>query len=66
MLQMIRSTGVKNTLLAEAPPGLVAFMIAEIFFKFGSFAWECIAFLLTWCVLSFVYDAMKRFVLKIS
>jgi hypothetical protein len=35
-------------------PFIVAFVVAEMFFKFHSFALECIAFLITWAILSYL------------
>jgi hypothetical protein len=64
MRQMIKSTGVKNALLAEAFPGIVALLIAGFFYKFGSFTWECVAFLATWYLTSFVFSGLRRLVVK--
>jgi biotin transporter BioY len=48
----------------QAPVFLVAFLIAEYFYKFRSFALECLAFLVTWFVLdalvSLIVEFMKR------
>ena len=42
-------------------PGLVlAFAIAEFFYKFHSFALECGAFLLTWLLIDWLVDALAR------
>ena len=38
----------------ELVPFVVAFVIAELFYKFRSFSLECIAFLVTWAILSYV------------
>ena len=42
----------------EAVPFLSAFALAELFFKFGSFALECVAFLAVWFVLSFLQSLL--------
>ena len=65
MRQVIKSTGVKSALLSEALPGISALLVAELFFKFGSFTLECLAFLVTWYLASFIYSGLKRLVLKI-
>jgi hypothetical protein len=39
----------------EVPPFAVAFLIASVFFRFGSFALETLAFVGVWAVLAFVY-----------
>jgi hypothetical protein len=54
MFTLVRTLGFPETLKREFVPFAVAFLIAEFFFKFHSFALECGAFLLTWWVLSFV------------
>ena len=51
---LVRTRGARLTLMREAPAFLVAFVIAEFFFKFRSFTLECIAFLATWYVLSWL------------
>ena len=54
MHQMIRSNSVKHLLACEAPALILALVIAELVYKFGSFTLECLAFLPTWYVLSFL------------
>ena len=61
---MVKSTGVRKSLMAEAPPGIAALVIAELFFKLGSFTAECLAFLATWYLLSLGYSAFKRLLFK--
>ena len=56
MLHMIRSTSVKKLLMLESPAALSALVIAELFYKFGSFTLECLAFLPTWFVVSYLLD----------
>jgi len=53
MFSLINDLGIRPALKQEAVPFLSAFAVAEFFFKFGSFALECIAFLAVWFVLSF-------------
>lgn len=33
-----------------------AFLVADVFYKFGSFSLECVAFLATWLVFDFIID----------
>ena len=54
MHQLTRSYGFRRTMFREAPTGLLAFLLAELFYKFHSFALECIAFLATWYVFSWI------------
>jgi hypothetical protein len=54
MFSLIRDLGLRAAVKQEAVPFVIAFVIAELFFKFKSFALECLAFLAVWAVLSFV------------
>jgi hypothetical protein len=54
MFSLIKDLGLRVALKQEAVPFIVAFAVAELFFKFKSFALECVAFLAVWYVLSFV------------
>jgi hypothetical protein len=42
------------------PPLVVAFAVAEFFYKFHSFTLECGAFLITWRVLDWGYQFVAR------
>jgi hypothetical protein len=46
--------------LGHLPPLVVAFVIAELFYKFHSFTLETGAFLVTWRVLDWVYQQVER------
>ncbi len=39
-------------LVRDLPPFAIAMAVAEIFFKFGSFTLECLAFLALWYALA--------------
>jgi hypothetical protein len=54
MFSLIKELGIGVALKQEAVPFLVAFLIAEFFYKLHSFTLECLAFLATWFVLSFI------------
>jgi hypothetical protein len=54
MFSLIKDLGLGVAARQEAIPFLIAFAIAEFFFKFKSFALECLAFLVVWYVLSFL------------
>lgn len=49
LLKQLRS---HRTLAAELPSMAIAWLLAELFYKFHSFSLECAAFLATWAVLS--------------
>ena len=55
MYSYVRTVGIPAFLVREAPAFGVAFIIAELFYKFKSFALETGAFLITWYVLSWLY-----------
>jgi hypothetical protein len=54
MFSLVKDLGLGVVVKQEALPFLIAFAIAEFFFKFKSFALECLAFLAVWYVFSFV------------
>ena len=56
MYQLFRELPTHQLLLRQLPSFLVAFFIAEMFYKFHSFTLECVAFLVTW----FVIDALAE------
>jgi hypothetical protein len=59
MYQLIHSLTASELFKRQLPVFLVAFLIAEFFYKFKSFALEAIAFLVTWYVL----DAIVSFLM---
>lgn len=44
----------------QLPAFVVSFTVASLFYKLGSFALECVAFLATWFVLDVVATAIFR------
>jgi hypothetical protein len=58
MFTLFRECGIKQVMQRETIPFVVAFFIAELAYKFKSFALECIAFLLTWYVLSLIQSTI--------
>jgi hypothetical protein len=54
MFSIIKDLGPRLAAKQEAVPFLSSFAVAEFFFKFGSFALECAAFLALWAALSFL------------
>ncbi len=60
MHRAIKSQGVTTFLRQEGPWLLIAFVIADLFYKWGSFALECVGFLLTWYVLSLIASLVLR------
>jgi len=60
MYTLIQSISLRQLLLEQGPALVVAFLIAEIFYKFHSFTLECIAFLATWFALDLVIQLVRR------
>ncbi|MEP7301098.1 MAG: hypothetical protein ABI699_06175 [Caldimonas sp.] len=60
MLEFLRVLRRHGDLQVRLPGVLLAFLIAELFYKFHSFALECGAFLVTWLVIDVVIDALAR------
>jgi hypothetical protein len=58
VLDFIRSIATQRGLVLRRPGLPLAFLIAEFFYKFHSFALECLAFLLTWLLVDAVVDAL--------
>jgi len=59
MYTLMRAIPKRQLLLEQVPVLGGSLVIAELFYKFGSFTLECVAFLATW----FVLDALLRFAL---
>jgi hypothetical protein len=58
MLSLLRKMTVRELLVAEGPSLAVSMAVAEFFYKFHSFTLECLAFLVTWCVVSALVRAL--------
>ena len=54
MYTLTRLLPIEELLLRQAPALLLSLLLAEAFYKFGSFSLECVAFLGTWFVLDLV------------
>jgi hypothetical protein len=54
MYTLLRQLPGSKLLEQQLPAIVVSLLIAETFYKFGSFLLECLAFLATWFVLDFV------------
>jgi hypothetical protein len=60
MFTLVQTIGVSAAAKRELVPLATAFVVAELFYKFGSFALECVAFLVTWYVFSLAFDFLTR------
>ena len=59
MYMQIQQLGIREWLVRQSPVLVGSLAIAEIFYKFGSFLLEAVAFLITW----FFLDAITEFFL---
>lgn len=64
MYTLVRKSSLGALLKLQAPPLLIAFATATLFFKWGSFALECVGFLALWFVLDAAYTAGRAVVTK--
>ena len=59
MFTMLRNQSFCALLGTQLPPFLIAFITAELFFKWKSFALECVGFLVLWFVLDAAYTGIR-------
>jgi hypothetical protein len=60
MYTLLRSLSLRRLWLEQLPALSLAWVIAEVFYKFRSFSLECAAFLLTWFVIDAALQGAKR------
>ncbi len=60
MYTLIDRFGIRDAAAKEMPALFVAFVTAELFYKFHSFTLECAAFLVTWLALSWLQAQLAR------
>jgi hypothetical protein len=66
MYTMLRNASLGVLLSTQAPAFLIAFTTASLFFKWKSFALECLGFLAVWFVLDVVFTTIRQLWLKRS
>jgi hypothetical protein len=66
MFSMLRNQSFGALLGTQVPPFLIAFITAELFFKWKSFALECLGFLALWLVLDAAYTGIRSLLRKRS
>jgi hypothetical protein len=64
MLEFIRSLRRNGTLAYQLPAMAAAFLIAEFFYKFRSFALECLGFLATWYLIDLGVDVVRKLITR--
>ena len=60
MFELLRSSSLRQLLARQAPALVISLVIAEMFYKFGSFTLECLGFLATWFVLDATFALFMR------
>jgi hypothetical protein len=59
MYTLLCNVGLRRGLVDEAPSLALSLVLAELFYKFGSFTRECVAFLVTWYAISYVMALIR-------
>ncbi len=59
MYTLFRHFGLRKALRAEVPSLALSILLAEILYKFHSFTLECLAFLATWFVISYLFSLAR-------
>lgn len=62
MYALLRAIPARQLLLTQLPAMFASLVIAELFYKFGSFTLEAVAFLATWFVLDAVITAVSNMI----
>jgi hypothetical protein len=62
MYTLLRLLPLRRVFREQLPVLLVAWVIAELFYKFHSFSLECAAFLATWFVLDAALQGLRHLV----
>jgi hypothetical protein len=60
MFQLFRNLSSTDLAVRQFPVFALSFVLASLFYKFGSFALEAVAFLATWFVLDAVVEGVRR------
>ena len=60
MFELLRSSTLRQLLSRHAPALVISLVVAEMFYKFGSFTLECLGFLATWFVLDAMFALVAR------
>jgi hypothetical protein len=58
--QLLASISTQDLALRQTPAFAASFIIAALFYKFGSFALECVAFLATWFAIDAGFQLVNR------
>jgi len=59
MYKIIKNFRFQEIITETLPSFGISIVMAELYYKFGSFTLECIAFLITWCLLGYLINKVK-------
>lgn len=59
MYTLIADARLRKGVISEGPPLLLSMLVAEAFYKFHSFGLECVALLVTWFVMSYLFSLVR-------
>ena len=62
MFTLFRSLPLRRIVSEQIPAVALAWLLAELFYKFHSFTLECAAFLATWFVIDMVIQLLRQLV----
>lgn len=60
MYTLLNRLGLKSFAARELPALFIAWLLAEVFYKFGSFTLESGAFLVTWFIFGMAFNRIAR------
>ena len=60
MYALVQRLNKSELFLAQLPSAAAALIIAELFYKFGSFTLECLGFLATWWLIDAAQHHIRR------
>lgn len=60
MYQFLTSLSGQELAIRQVPAFTVSFIVAALFYRFHSFALECLAFLVTWFVVDAFIEVVRR------
>jgi hypothetical protein len=60
MYQLLQGRSIRSLSIDALPPLALAFILAELFYKWHSFTLECAGFLATWFVIDFAWTKALR------
>ena len=64
MFTLLNLLPVRRILLEQFPAIVISIIIAEIWYKLGSFSLEVLAFLVTWGIVDFLFQKIKLLTMK--